>query len=154
VVSVALKRTDHGYDALKKTVLEWGNPVVAVGILGAAATQTEKGGASLLEVGTWNEFGTETIPARSFIRATLDQEETAAKDLIVKLTQAVIKGKMTKAQALQLLGVWAQGRVQARIASSIPPPNAPSTIRQKGSSTTLINTGQLRSAISYEVRDK
>jgi hypothetical protein len=150
-VSVSVKKVDHGYDAMVKTIYGIGHPEVVVGILAKNAGRND-GGATVLDVAVWNEFGTDTIPARSFLRAWFDESGPAQRALIVALMKAVMTGKTTKEKALELLGQWAQGQIQARIASSIPPPNAPSTVRQKGSSTTLIHRGILRSSISYAVR--
>ena len=65
--------------------------------------------------------------------------------------QSVIAGKRTKDEVLELLGQQCVGQIQERISEGIDPPNAPSTIRQKGSSTPLIDTGALRSAVNYRV---
>ena len=40
---------------------------------------------------------------------------------------------------------------EAKIASNIPPALAPETIERKGSSVALIDTGQLRSSITWQV---
>jgi hypothetical protein len=154
VAGAVVKSVDHGYDALTLVVFGFGRPEVVVGILAKDAGRTEKDGTTLIDVGTWNEFGTETIPARSFIRAWFDQDQEEARRVLIALMKAVLAGKTMKEKALQMLGQWAQGRVQARMATSIPPPNAPSTVRQKGSTTTLIASGQLRSGISYGVRER
>ena len=55
------------------------------------------------------------------------------------------------ATALQRIGLWAQSEIQQRISDGIPPQNAPYTINKKGSSTPLVDTGQLRSSISFKV---
>ena len=153
-MAAVVKSVNHGYAELVRVVFGFGNPKIVVGVLAKDADRTEKGsGARLIDVALWNEFGTETIPARSFLRTTFNQTEPEARRMLLALMKAVLAGKTTKEKALNLLGQWAQGQVQARMATSIPPPNRPSTIRQKGSSTTLIDSGQLRSAISYAVRD-
>ena len=64
----------------------------------------------------------------------------------------VIKRELTPEQLADLLGQKYVGQIQARISAGIPPPLAESTIARKGSSVPLIDTGQLRSAVTYEVR--
>jgi hypothetical protein len=66
--------------------------------------------------------------------------------------RTVIEGKRTSDQVLEILGQRAVGQIQERIASGIAPANAPSTVAKKGSSTPLIDTGVLRSSITYQVK--
>jgi hypothetical protein len=54
---------------------------------------------------------------------------------------------------LQKLGAFGAAKIQDQIASNMPPPNAPSTIAQKGSSGTLIDTGRLRQSITWALDD-
>ena len=72
--------------------------------------------------------------------------------ILKKLLQRVIAGELTEDAALEQFGAWSKGEIQARIARGVPPPNAASTVKRKGSSTPLIDTGILRSSIDYEVR--
>lgn len=66
--------------------------------------------------------------------------------------QAFLHGDHSFYKELERVGLWAQGSIQQRISDGIPPPNAESTIRRKGSSTPLIDTGQLRTSIKYRVK--
>ncbi|MEF2551313.1 hypothetical protein VQ042_08035 [Aurantimonas sp. A2-1-M11] len=52
---------------------------------------------------------------------------------------------------LSRLGILAQGHVQQEITALRSPPNAPSTIRQKGSSNPLIHTGAMRAAVTFQL---
>ena len=107
--------------------------------------------ATMVEIGGYQEFGTATIPARSFIGAWFDENESAnlafARDLAAKR----IGGKLDYRRSLELMGVKAQGGIQKRIARGIEPPLKAETIKRKGSSKPLIDTGQLRSSITYRV---
>ncbi len=153
--------TDHGYDALRKRIFGFGKPQIATGILEAEGAQpkTAEPGeenaepVTVIDVADWNEFGTDEIPARSFIRAWFDQAEPEMREDLRKLMRGVAAGTHTKEQVLELLGVKAVGGIQKRIADGIDPPNAPETIERKGSSKPLINTGQLRSSVSYAIRE-
>jgi hypothetical protein len=93
------------------------------------------------------------IPQRSFIKGTVD----ARKRMIVAFTRnvadQVLQGKMTTAKALEMLGIFVQGQIRARISRGISPPLKAATIRQKGSSKPLIDTGQLRGSVDYDVRN-
>ena len=62
-----------------------------------------------------------------------------------------IEGNLSGARAsLEKAGLIGQSAVQANMGGT-PPPNAESTIRQKHSDVTLIDTGSLRQAITYVV---
>lgn len=104
-----------------------------------------------------NEFGSADghVPERSFIRSTMTARAsayTAAMDRAIRraITQGLDRGTtLTLIEgSLQRLGVIVVGDIQQAIANGIGPANAPSTVRQKGSTTPLIDTGALRQAIT------
>ena len=143
-----LRDTDHGWKARLKGLLALKAPAhIDVGILESAGV--EKDGTSVIDVAEWNEFGTATIPERSFIRAWFDEAEPQLRQDFAALMRTVAAGKRTRAEVLELMGQRMVGQVQARMSAGIPPPNAPSTVRRKGSSTPLIDTGVLRSSVTY-----
>ncbi len=118
---------------------------VFVGVLGSA-------GSDLVTIAAVNEYGTEDgrIPSRPFLRTAMADRRiagTAAKEITAYYT-----GKRDLETALNRLGAVAQGAVQRRIGSNIQPANAASTVKQKGSSKTLIDTGRLRQSIAWAVR--
>ena len=153
-MSVRITDTDRGAKALVVRIFDLAkrNPVITIGI--HDAPHDAKSAATILDVATFNEFGTARIPERSFLRAWFDAAEAGLRRDLFVLTQAVVEGKRTADQVLELLGLRSVGQIQARISASIPPPNAPSTIKKKGSSTPLIDSGVLRSSVTYQVKDK
>lgn len=151
-MSVKIKDVDRGYNALVKRVFGKEKHSVAVGIFAKEGAQTYDDGLTVLQVAIWNEFGTDKIPERSFIRAYFDENQERLKKIFARLmSYYVIQGRGTKEQVLELLGQQIVGEIRKRISRGIPPPNAPSTIAKKGSSKPLIDTGQLRSSITYRV---
>ena len=128
---------------------------VDVGVLGSKASRPHQGdaGISVADVAEWAEFGMGQ-PQRSWLRAWVDANEDLINERIDNEMEAVLRGHRTADEALKRIGVWLQGECQLNIAN-FPDngfaPNAPSTIRQKGSSVPLINSGQLRSSISHRV---
>ena len=143
-----LRDTDHGWKARLKGLLALKAPAhIDVGILESAGV--EKDGTSVIDVAEWNEFGTATIPERSFIRAWFDEAEPQLRQDFAALMRTVAAGKRTRAEVLELMGQRMVGQVQARMSAGIPPPNKPATVRRKGSSTPLIDTGVLRSSVTY-----
>jgi phage gpG-like protein len=108
------------------------------------------------EVGAVHEFGSPSrgIPERSFIRAWFDGAREQIKLQMENVARGVTKGKITREQALNQLGSFFVGQIQQRIARRIPPPLNEKTIMRKGSDVPLIDTGQLRSSITYSVGSK
>lgn len=149
-MSVAVREKDNGWSALKKRLLG-AKGHVAVGVLGSDASAPH-GATTLYDVAAANEFGTSTIPERSFLRETLDVHRAKVVAFCKKQATLVVRGDITNDAALEKIGLFVQGLIQERIASGIPPENAESTVRAKGSSKPLIDSGQLRGSISYEVR--
>lgn len=103
-----------------------------------------------------HEFGTADgrVPARSFLRATLDERAADIKSVRQKVLDAVVAGKITADQAMQILKEWIEAAVRKRIQSNIPPPLKPETIAAKGSSVALIDSGQLLNSIRSAVHDE
>lgn len=143
-----VKDTDKGYRKLVETVFKMGAPSVSVGIFDTA---TGDNGESIVDIASWQEFGTVDIPERSFLRAWFDANEQLARDRLANLLGKVLEGKLTKQQALQLFGLWVQGEIQKMISNGIEPALDPETVKRKGSSVPLINTGQLRTSITFKV---
>lgn len=130
---------------------------VRVGILADTPKRTREGGSSklsLVEVAAIHEFGAPGagIPQRSFIRATADERAGEIAAAQTALVEGVLAGKLEPAAAGERLGAVVAGMVQAKIASNIPPPLKPATVRRKRSSTALIDTGQMRSGVTWEVK--
>ena len=63
----------------------------------------------------------------------------------------VALGKMTAFDALDLVGIVAKTGIQQKISSIYSPPNSPATIRRKGSSKPLIDTGYMLASVSNSV---
>lgn len=148
--SVTVRDVDHGYDALVKRIYALGAPKISIGIHEEAGAREHESGMSVVDVASIHEFGL-GVPERSFIRAWFDENQERAKEALRRLLVSVVEGKRKPEQALELFAQWALGEMQARIARSIPPPLAEETIERKGSSVALIDTGQLRSSLSYEI---
>jgi len=171
---VSVKVTDHGADALvaRMRALKASGLRVRVGVLddGAkqekrpraaqskkarvrakAASQSRAQRMSLLEVAVVHEFGAGHVPARSFIRATIDEKRGEIEQLQGLLAKQILEGKVTPEDALGIVGTKVAAWCQTRIAAGIAPPLKPATIARKGSSVPLVNTGQLKSAITWRV---
>jgi hypothetical protein len=136
--------TDLGYREFMRAVSDIDASFIDVGV---------RGGGDVATYAAANEFGTADghVPERSFLRSTLDEHREEYAEVVAKGLGRIIDGKSTPERELGRLGLRVVRDVQAKIVTSVPPPNAPSTIARKGSSTTLIDTGRLRQSIDFEI---
>lgn len=148
---------DNGYQALMKALREGGAGIeLTVGIHEEEGGEPTKGGLSVAEVAELNEFGSPggRIPARPSITAWADENATRVPGDLKKSFERSIETRSDPFSRIDQLAQKYAGEVQGKIADGIPPPNAESTVRKKGSSTPLINTGQFRAAIRGKVERK
>lgn len=101
----------------------------------------------LLDVAAFNELGTDTTPSRPFLRQSLDNHhpeiEAFLKDQIAQLTN----GSTTADRIMQQTSVFLRGLIQNEIVEGDFTPNAPSTVKKKGSATPLVDTGHMRQSV-------
>jgi len=143
---------DLGAQRVVTTVTDKTPRVVDVGIVGDTAGKATQDGMTVGALAEIHEFGL-GVPQRSFLRAWADADRAKIDKTWGALLRKVLRGELTTDQALEQFGLWAQGQAQAFIADGrVQPPLDQRTIDAKGSSTPLIDTGQLRSSITYEVR--
>jgi hypothetical protein len=132
-------------------------PTVRVGVMGSKASEAKSvrgGGGSettVIDVATKHEFGI-GVPRRSFIADWADESEAEARRRLRKAADR-IEDQGGLELELNKFGIWAVGQIQARISRRIPPPLSETRIAQKGSDVPLIDTGQLRSSVTYDVDD-
>lgn len=149
--SIELKTT--GLDQLIKAMK--GKGVTAkVGILGSKNVRNGKGSNSNATIGAAHEFGTSTLPQRSFLRVPISEnlpkklesanafDEDALKEVI---KQGTFKNWVEK------VAILAVGIVQEAFDTGgggrWPIPN----MNRKKTKQVLVESGQLRDSITYEV---
>lgn len=141
---------DKGYKAILETFKEVATkPSVKIGVLESAGDHGE--GLTVADVATMMEFGTETAPERSYIRSTVDQKFNIYLEKSKQLQAKVILQALSVGKALSVLGELIQSDIIKTINSGVEPENDPKTIARKGSSKTLIDSGQLKQSIRYQV---
>ena len=124
---------------------------LTVGIHANEAARVHSNGVTVLQAAIWNEFGTDTIPARPFLTAWFDENLDLLFFWVKGEFSLVAQGKQSKDQALRRVGEKCVAAIKQRMVSRIPPPNRPSTIAKKGSDIPLIDTGLLWSSIGAYV---
>ena len=148
---------DKGYSRRVKAILTAGSSptVTYVGVLGDKASAAHKeSGLTVGDLAEIHEFGL-GVPERSFLRAWFDAERDSILIALRAAHRQVLLGKLTPQQAGNLIGLRFVGQIQKWIADNkVQPPSSDETNARKGSSVTLIDTGQLRAAISYLVETR
>jgi hypothetical protein len=143
---------DFGWKGLEHAVLKLGGKgaFTLVGVQGAhAAANVQDTALTYAQLARIHEFGAGRSPERSFIRATIDKYQSAIQKRAIALGRGVLLDAFSVEQALELLGEYVVGLIRQRIADGIAPRNKPSTIKRKGSSKPLIDTGGLRASITH-----
>ncbi len=145
--------TDKGFarivGAIKKAVQQ---AYVTVGVHQEEGDKPH-GAFTVAQIAAVHEYGSEDgkIPQRSFIRDTHDLNLQANLERLKRLEEHVLTGKLTQHQLLTYLGEVASKQMVSRINQGIAPALKPATIKRKGSSKPLIDTGQLKGSISFKV---
>jgi hypothetical protein len=147
----AVRVIDHGLDQLLRQADALNGSGVKVGIQAEVDSQD---GVDMFDIAVFNEFGTADIPARPFVRNAAEKNRQDIATVMDHLARKVEDGAADADAALETLGQWYQGRQQAHIRSGEFVPNAPATIKKKGSSVPLIDKGKLVNAVRYEVLKK
>jgi hypothetical protein len=143
-VSITVK--DAGLKALLKRVGKV--PDLRVGVLGDDGSKTYPGeGPTVAQVAAWNELGA-GVPRRSWLRDWVNGNIPLIGSTLQKSLR--LYAAETTDRAIGVAGAKFVGEIQRRIAAGIEPPNAPATIARKGSSTPLIDQGQLRTSITWD----
>lgn len=137
--------------------------------------------AELVQRAVWNEFGTRgsgkgfvrkgkggkvmggfggPIPERPFLRNAARRNQDKYQRVMALAAREIIKGLLTgrsgsalKRDALAKLGALARLDIMDEITAMTSPPNSPLTIALKGSSKPLIDTGEMRRGVAWEIKD-
>ena len=141
---------DLGWDRIKREMAKAKGSCTKVGILAADAEEQYEDGTDLVTVAAVNEFGTDDIPERSYLRSATDEEMNKVNRIIAGELDKIHRGTSTVEQSLGRVGEYMASKVRQKIVAIQNPPNAPATIARKKSSSPLIDTGQLRQSIDHE----
>jgi hypothetical protein len=102
-----------------------------------------------------NEKGSfaEHIPARPFGSTMIPRYKEKIKKVVKNEFKAYLEGKQDLTQVFNRIGLSGQKFMQDNLKNGNWKPNSPTTVRIKGSSKPLIDTGQMRQSITYIVED-
>lgn len=128
--------------------------MVKVGFPASKASQSN------INKAIWNEFGTRgggwggPIPERPFFRNAMRNNMSKYRSALKTSAAGILRGDVSIPTVLGKLGALAQGDIQAEITALTSPPNSPTTIRLKGSSKPLIDTGEMRQSVTWILENK
>lgn len=112
------------------------------------------GDTSLAEIAYYNHFGTVDeagrvlIPARPFMD-TLSENQ----DQLYQFSGQALQALGTSKEVAEAVGSKAKSMIQDAIRDGDWAPNAPSTIKIKGSDKPLIDTGTMRQGVQYVIKE-
>lgn len=149
-----VKVIDRGWNKIEKGLKKYNKgKCAAIGIQGSQAEQ-ERDGATNVLIGSVHEFGSSTVPERSFMRSTFDENKNTYQTELDKIG----KGFFSKVEIegeLLLLGEKYRRDIINKIRSGIQPPLKDETVKAKaGVATPLYRTGQMINATTAIVVDR
>ena len=157
-MAVTFEEDRSFYDAILDEVQKLDGSYVLVGFQEGEVTHAEtkngrdkKAGLSLPQIAAQNEFGTDHIPARSFMRTSYDENKKKIEIATNSEYEKIIDGTSTVKRSLGLIGKLMEQMIRNKIRSIHYPPNSPRTIAIKKSSKPLIDFGQMISAVHSKV---
>jgi hypothetical protein len=171
---------DRGWKRIVKQMSEINHSFVKVGLLGKSGNH-KGSKATIVDIGTFNEYGARipvtakmrawfayqgvflrkdtteiVIPPRPFMKKTFDDNQDQVKSISDNLKGQIFAGQISVQGALKKMGVWYQGQIWKTFEKNNFKPNSPLTVlwktkNGKSGDTPLINTGQMRQSINFEI---
>lgn len=134
--------------------LEMENRAVNIGFPANIEHKNEDGSPSpftVAQIAAVHEFGSPEagIPERSFLRSAIQENRQKYFALNKKILLGILAGKGTVLQGLGMLGNVAVGDVKKKIAAGPFEALNKTTIKRKGSSKPLIDSGQMRQSVQW-----
>ena len=156
---------DLGWNNIKREMLALDKKIVKVGVTRDKGSdkpvgERRNGKVRIVDYAVWNEFGVHgkkkwSIPPRPFIGGWSDNRKGDIIETEKLLYKGISGGVMDADTAFKALGEFGRSGILVYMKESENfVPNAPLTIKIKGSDKPLIDEGFLLSAISYQIVGK
>jgi hypothetical protein len=143
-----VKDTDKGF---MRFVQEMQAAKTAFVTVGVHEGERSMDGTNIAEYAAHNEYGTQHIPSRPFMRTAFDENTQAIQNDMQGVVNVAKRGGSV-VQGLKMVGEKHQQRIQRTIKGrDFLPMLAESTIKAKGSTKTLIDSGAMVNSIRYVV---
>ena len=149
------KDIDKGYRKVLKDLGTVDDSGITVGFH-AKDVERDDSEFNVAEIAAVNEFGSDdgTIPERSFIRSTVDDNSRKYRKFIRDTFSLVLIGKISPKTALDRIGIRIRDDIKRKIVTLSQPANEASTIAAKGSANPLVDTGTMIKRVKHESRIK
>ena len=160
---MAVKDIDRGWRRIVEEMRQLSRSYTKVGLPenGNVAAPTnlgdalERGRAPVVEmselviIGAVHEYGSRRVPMRSFLRSATDENRVRIEQLKGTMVDKIYTDSASVRQALSVVGEFLTTKVKAKIVAIKTPPLSLATIRRKGSTNPLVDTGQLTQSIQH-----
>lgn len=148
-----MELNDRGFKKAMRLRKEMDKHCVLVGLPGRNSPMHKE--TTVAKLGVIHEFGSPAngIPARPFMAQTAQKRRRNTAELLERNVKAVLNSSQSPKQGLSRIGVVYEGYIKDTIRNGDFVPNAPSTVRLKGSSRPLIDTGLMRASVTSVVAD-
>lgn len=113
--------------------------------------KTYPNGEFVYKVGIYNEYGTNDIPSRPFFRSFQWNKGNILKELCKKMFNSCVKGDIKPIDAYKRVGRYCKSAITDSLLNGSWQPNAPSTVKLKGSDRPLVDTGNLLNCIGFVI---
>ena len=160
---------DHGWADIQKNVKKLGKAHTKVGYFGGGTDPSKDiaARAAVMEYGArirvtpkmkgyfLFNFGVALkkkiieIPKRPFFRTAFEKNYKQLGNIAAKEYNDVLEGKSNARQSLSRMGEWMVGRVKHSITNGSWAANSSLTVKLKGSSKPLIDSGELRNSVTH-----
>ena len=143
VVAVAIIDNRGRWDRIKAAITHM--PTVDVGIVDRP---------DIAVYAMVHEYGSSdgSTPARRWLTSSIEKNSGAVNSAIASATAAVLDGRLRSAEAADMAGKDIADIVRAHVnGGSFPPPLNPATVKRKGFSKQIVDTGAMRDAITSRV---
>lgn len=117
------------------------------------SSANSKPGASIIDVAIWNNYGM-GVPRRDFMTPASKKWMKFFKESLSKVQREMLADKIDPDQFLRAMGQKGSDIISQEIIALDTPPNAPATIKRKGSSNPLVDTGDMARATTWQLRGR
>lgn len=154
---------DLGWNRIKEEIRKANNSFVKVGFPdGEGPGKSGSGGSNhepyadmteVQQVAAVHEFGApnRNIPERAFMRPAYDEGRQELNAFIDAQYDAILKGSVSTEDSLRRIGLKHEAQVRAKITKGPFAALKQATIRRKKSTRPLIDTAQMRNAVTSRI---
>lgn len=150
---MATRIVDKGYNRIMREMNRAWRREAAVGILTGSKNDD---GANIAEYAAYNEYGTDEVPSRPFMRTAFDENIAETHKDFARETALLTTGQKTAHQCLLTVGLKHAARIQNTITGRdfLPKLSQQTIDAKKGSTKTLVDTGAMVNAVQAVVRPR